>query len=282
MATAPITAVTNSATALGNLILVTPQTVIGYQPQNQTGQAYNAPPILFHYEGEQTATVESDITDHYTEDNTAIQDQIALKPVTITTQGFIGELNDLAPNAAFQAAQVAAAKLSIVGAYAPELSITAQLAYNEAFFAYQTAANLVNNAVSAYNSINGTPAGETVISGTGISSIPAQTQQQKYFQIFYGYWNSRTLFTLQTPWAIFTDMAIKSLRAIQSAETNVITDFEVTFKQIRYATILTEAFVSANTQTPLTQQSSAQVNTGTSSLSQNPVTFAPNATVSGQ
>lgn len=45
----------------------------------------------------------------------------------------------------------------------------------------------------------------------------------------------RTLFTIQTPWAIFEDMAILNLRAIQDESTRMITDFEVSFKQINIA-----------------------------------------------
>src|SRR6185312_8744514 len=96
-----LASITTAATALSNLILVNPQKTIGYQPQNapsNNGQtAQLGPSLLFHYEGEQTASLESDITDHYIENNTAIQDQIALKPVIITTHGFIGELNDIPP-----------------------------------------------------------------------------------------------------------------------------------------------------------------------------------------
>jgi len=87
---------TTSMTALSNLALVVPQVAglfassanpkntVGYQPQNPQnllGQIGGGQPaLLFHYEGEQRATIESDITDHYVEDNTAIQDQIALRP----------------------------------------------------------------------------------------------------------------------------------------------------------------------------------------------------------
>ena len=77
----------------------------------------------------------------------------------------------------------------------------------------------------------------TEIGSSGISSTgSAQNKQQLVFQRFYGYWRSRTLFKVQTPWAVFDNCAIKSLRAIQDAETNTITDFEVSFKVIRVAT----------------------------------------------
>ncbi len=230
---------TTAATSLSNLLLVSPQNTTGYQPQNPPNAggskslSQQPPSLLFHYEGEQTVALESDITDHFVENNTAIQDQIAVKPEMITTHGFIGELNDVAPS--FLAPlKFAADKLTAIGSYQPALSTTALLAYSEAFLLYQTASNVANTAVSAWNSLTG-QGGESVINEQGITLQSNQTKQQAMFQQFYGYWRNRTLFTVQTPWAIFQNMAIKSLRAIQDAETDVITDFEVTFKMIRTA-----------------------------------------------
>lgn len=279
MAVSALTSITNVAQALGNLILVTPQSVVGYQPQtpntvlNVGSPQYTQPAILFNYEGENTSQIESDITDHFVEDNTSVQDQISLKPVVITTQGFVGELNDVPPNQFFRAAQVAAQKLTALGAYAPQLSATALIAYNEALFAYQLANSLKTSAVATWSSVSGT-GGTSVISGNGIQAQPNQTQQQKYYQQFYGYWSSRTLFTVQTPWAIFTDMAILKLRALQSAETNVITDFEITFKQIRYAKVLSDTIDPANTQGRLIQQSGSVVNMGTSAVVPSDISFS--------
>lgn len=268
---------TTAATALSNLILVSPQKTVGYQPQNAPSwkKETSVPPpaILFNYEGEQSVALSSDITDHYIENNTAIQDQIALRPEIITTNGFIGELNDVAP-AALKPIQELAQKLVTIGAYTPQLSATAQLAYNEAFFAYQIGANLVNSAVSSWSSITGS-GGQSVINGSGINPQPNQTKQQIYFQQFYGYWKNRTLFTIQTPWAIFQDMAIQSLRAVQDAETRVITDFEVTFKLMRFATTLStpNTLNSNNFQGRGKYQSSSVVDLGTSALEPSSTSF---------
>lgn len=268
---------TTAATALSNLILVSPQKTVGYQPQNAPSwkKETSVPPpaILFNYEGEQSVALSSDITDHYIENNTAIQDQIALRPEIITTNGFIGELNDVAP-AALKPIQELAQKLVTIGAYTPQLSATAQLAYNEAFFAYQIGANLVNSAVSSWSSITGS-GGQSVINGSGINLQPNQTKQQIYFQQFYGYWKNRTLFTIQTPWAIFQDMAIQSLRAVQDAETRVITDFEVTFKLMRFATTLStpNTLNSNNFQGRGKYQSSSVVDLGTSALEPSSTSF---------
>ncbi len=273
-----ISSITSGISALSGLLVATPNTVSGYQPQNQpdaNGNVSNVnqpPSLLFHYEGEQTVTFESDITDHYIEDNTAIQDQISLKPVIITTHGFIGELNNVPPKA-LSFLRTAAGKLTVVSAYAPVLSSTALLAYNEAFFAYQNAASLANSAVSAWSSLTGS-GGENVIGSNGLgNSFNAQTgkvtggqnQQQTYFQQFFGYWQQRYLFTVQTPWAIFQNMAIQRLRAIQSEETKVITDFEVSFKMIRIAQTASNSQLSPVLQGRLANQASAIQNLGSSS-----------------
>lgn len=251
--------ITTAATALSNLVLVSPQATLGYQPGPNGGQNSGSvlsgltggllggpqpPALLFHYEGEQTVSLQSDITDHYVEDNTAIQDQWALKPERVTTHGFIGELNDISPKA-LQILKTLADKLTVINAYTPVLSTTALIAYDEAFLLYQVGANAVNAAVSAWSSINGTN-GENVISSNGLqpgafnpataSIANNQNKQQVAFQQFYGYWKSRTLFTVQTPWAVFQNMAIENVEAIQGEDTRMITDFKVTFKMIRTTT----------------------------------------------
>lgn len=50
--------------------------------------------FLFDIRGEESAEVSSEITDHYVEDNTAIQDQVALKPEIITVRGMVAELTN--------------------------------------------------------------------------------------------------------------------------------------------------------------------------------------------
>jgi hypothetical protein len=254
---AALSKVTTTATGLGNLLLVTPNTE-GIQPQAGPVDvpfseplpfgSIDPPKFLFNYEGEQTVLLESDITDHYVEDNTAVNDNIAIKPELITTHGFVGELNDIAPSI-LKPLQFAAEKLTVIDGYVPGLSVSALLAYNTAFQLYQTAGNLLNSVVSAW---------DTVFGGG------SQTKQQIAFAKFNGYWRNRTLFTVQTPWASFQNCAIKTLRAVQDADSKVITDFEITFKVIRFAkTITTNPFLG-NLQGRAVNQASGLVNLGTS------------------
>jgi hypothetical protein len=262
-----------ATTAIANLLVVSPSNTVGYQAilaQGQTnadGSAFtgaNPNPILFHYEGEQSLTSETDITDHYIEDNTAVQDQIALRPITISTHGFIGELNNVPPSA-LALLQTASQKLTAIGAYAPQLSSTATLAYNEAFFAYQTISNAANSLVSSWSSLSG--GGQNVVGANGITKGLNLNQQQTYFQQFFFYQQQRTAFTVQTPWAVFQNMYIWKLRPVQDAETNVITDFDVTFKMIRVASTTTGALSN----TPSTAKA-GQLNSQSSSLQNNGTT----------
>lgn len=272
---ADISSITSSITSISNLLMVSPQNTIGYQPQASGASTASGNPILFNYEGEQTATLESDITDHYVEDNTAIQDQIAIKPPVITTHGFIGELNDIAPFY-LQNLKTLANKLTVVSGYFPSLSVTALLAYNEAVFAANTALNVINSASDTIQSVAGVFTGgngQSVVSGNGqLSTSLGQNKQQAAFQQFYTYQTKKVLFTVQTPWAVFQNMAIKSLRAIQDAETRVITDFEVTFKMIRTASVITATPI-LDADGRLAFQGQTEKNLGNSSLSPSTTEF---------
>ena len=231
-------------TAFSNLLLVSPQSTVGYQPQNPLGLDGNPlpfpsvlPKFVFHYEGEQSTTIESEITDHFIETNSSIQDHIALKPIMITTKGYIGELNNVPPFL-LAIAQGIATRLTALTAYAPKQTIAAETAYAAAFFAYQTAANAVHTAISAVASLANLATGQsgiTTIEGAGTIKIATnQNKQQNAFQLFYGYWSTRQLFTVQTPWAVFQNCAILRMRAVQEEDTRVISGFEMTFKQMRF------------------------------------------------
>lgn len=223
--------VTNVARSIANVILVTPLQDQGIQPLAITASP-DAPsgtqdlsPILFDFQGEQSVDLSSDITDHYTEDNTALQDQIALRPEVIRTQGYISDLNDIVP-AALKPLQTAVVKLTPLTAYSPQLTLAAIRAYNAAVTGY----SLVKLGVAA------------AVSKWGGSSTQQNKQQAAYLR-FMGYWRERRLFKVQTPWCIFPFCAIQNIRAVQDESTRTITTFEVTFKVIRFARTVQSGFV---------------------------------------
>jgi hypothetical protein len=98
----------------------------------------------------------------------------------------------------------------------------------------------MNTAVSAWGALSGASS-NTVIGSSGIVSKGlGQNLQQAVFQQFYLYWRNRTLFTIQTPWAVFANMIIEELRAQQEESTRVITDFYISFKMMRFSTTFLE------------------------------------------
>lgn len=254
--------VTSGITALSNLILVSPQNA-GYQPAafvDANGVRHDQPKaFLFNYEGEQTYILQSDITDHYIEDNSAIQDQIALRPEMVTTSGFISELNDIPPYTVLSVLKTIADKLTIISAYTPELSIAARIAYNEAAFLYSIAKNAVNTA-------------QSVISAITPGAYP-QNKQQIAFQQFYQWWSNRVLFTIQTPWAVRSNMAIHTIRVIQDDTTKDISNFEITFKRMSFATTQQSFAFQPNTQGQLAAQSAPLTNNGTQTMTPSSVSF---------
>ncbi len=215
------TGITTGITSLNNLIFISPQNDIGYWAQSTPIAPGTPTPakrnvgLLFHYEGENTATLEADITDHFVESNNSISDQIAIKPDTITVQGFVGELTDYIPDVT-SIVNLVQSKLTVLTPYAPELTTSALININNAILAYQVLANTLSTVQQVFGEER------------------QKTKQQVYFARFYGWFYQRALFTVQTPWRIWENMAIKSLRAIQNADTRMITDFEITFKQINY------------------------------------------------
>ena len=223
-----------------SVALVTPQINLGYQPLNMNGQtpytnAVNPPALLFHYEGENVAHVQSDSTDHFIENNSAIQDQISLKPEQVQVHGFIGELNDIFPVSLPNNGQISAV-FPPVAAFVSQFTVAGQDTINQAAAAYRTEQSAQTTATSAWGALSGGNS-STVIGSSGIGDRGgSQGLQQIMFQQFYQYWRTRTLFRVQTPWAVFTNMVIMELRATQDESTRMITEFYVSFKMLRFAT----------------------------------------------
>lgn len=202
---------------IDNFILVSPDFNTGIQTSDENKT--NSAGFLFHVIGEESLNYQADITDHYVEDNATMQDHIAQKPLTILLSGYISELNNVVP-VELRTLKNIANKLELLGAYTPTITATALRAYNTADQVYRA----YKKTEDAY---------KTAIGGKG-----AVTKQAKAWNEFDTYFKNRTLFYVQTPWAKFKNMAIQTMRIVQSDTDKNSTDFEITFKQIRRASIL--------------------------------------------
>lgn len=186
--------------------------------------------LVFDVEGESIADLSADITDHYTEDNKALQDHIAIKPKRITLKGYQGEVIYGNPNNTIGFLQKAIQKLTAVSAYLPSLAAgTEQLI--ESIQANKLPDTTLSSAADLYGAV------KSLI--PVLNDCPRQASVYAYFKSLM---TQGILLSVQTPWEFMTNMAIESVIAIQAEGTKTITDFSVKLKEIRIAKTQTAAY----------------------------------------
>jgi len=176
--------------------------------------------FLFDVVANEDVSLDSEITDHYVEDNTAIQDHIALRPERFTVKGYAGEINDQYQGA-LKLTQQILDKVAVLATLAPQFATQAEQIYDLIRTGSGSIGEIVNSASSVYDIFK--------------QAITTATRQQAAFNFFYAMWRARQLCTVETPWNIFTDMAIEAVRGHQNEETKLISEFSVTFKKVRKA-----------------------------------------------
>lgn len=179
--------------------------------------------FVFDIVEDEVVELGSYITDHYVETGSPVQDHIALKPERITVRGLMGEYKHIISGKQ-SFLEKATQKLVTLSTYLTPLSNAANSIYNTlndtkslSDLSLESVGGLGMDLFKAYRDIN----------------IP-QNEQQKAFIYFEGLRNARTTFTIQTPFRYYTDMAIETIRARQAGNTVDLSNFEVTFKKIRY------------------------------------------------
>lgn len=187
--------------------------------------------FVFDVEDETAIDLTSDITDHYTENNTAIQDNIAVRPLSLTLSGFIGECvwrgqKDIST------LQKLAQKITTISAYLPVITASARQAYSSLTDTSQNNsqyfASTLNTAVDFYKTFR--------------TLNPPKTKQAQAFNYFRALQNARTKIGIDTPYSFLPNMVIERISAVQGGASKYISDFRVTFKQIRTVSTKTVKF----------------------------------------
>jgi hypothetical protein len=182
--------------------------------------------FLFTIPQEDTIDLSSDITDHWSENNRAIQDHIALRPEEITLRGLVGELvfSPPEPSSNQMVQSVTDARISDNGT-APEVSAFAADWWAQRTGTPTSAQAQAASTQSAY--------------GYYVSKVPQppnKTRQAQIFGYFYQLWLGRQVMTVETPFGIFTSMAIQSLSATQEEGSKWVSEFTIKFKRVRTVT----------------------------------------------
>lgn len=207
-----IIGITDNITDIVNTYIVTPE---GNKDMGING-------FIFDNKGEEIFECSSDITDHFIENNTTLQDHIALKPEIITVRGYVGELSSIPP-AKLADIQKQTDKLKTLSPYIPEITTQAAAVYNQIERGYKVYEKANDTAWDYFS-----PFDESVGS-MGLN------KQAKAFFFFYVYWQKRAIFNVQTPYALIPNMVISTMRVRQDETTKMISDFEIVFKKLNIA-----------------------------------------------
>lgn len=157
----------------------------------------------------------SDITDHYVEDGTAVQDNIVIQPVEFTISGFVGEqvFVDSLPNVTSKISE-ALSKLKPIAAFAPIVSNYSKAVVNASYFIENTISNFKNKIFFKDSS-------QKSKVQTVVAEKLAEMQE------------ARKLVTLSCDLGDFENMAIKSIR-LKQEDTTMQSDLVIELKQIRF------------------------------------------------
>lgn len=186
--------------------------------------------FVFDVEGQSTANLTAEVTDHYAENNSFLQDNIAVRPKQYILRGYVGELVDRVNTDGTSTIATLTQKLTEVNAMLPQLSAGVQQA--QGLFAgggFSSFGSAIDT-LTAADSLGGISS----LYGAVKNLLPA-TKQQAAFQFFKSLWMSKILVSLQTPFEFISSMAVINVIAIQQEPSNSIMDFAITLKEIRYA-----------------------------------------------
>lgn len=220
---------------------------------------YDSKCFVFDIKKEYKLNLNSDITDHYVEDNVAIQDHIGLKPIILEVTGSIGEITlseviDKEKNSRKIAGEIGVGetqnnakgnifnsvdsylgRMGSLSSFAPNIINQSLDIYNTAKFGYATVSKIIN-----LDKQDKVKSGFDYTEDYDEETIKI-TKQFSYIDWFKTQWWNRASFTIVTPYGVLTDMYIMDLSASQPENTRYVTNLNIKFKQIRKAIVVRKA-----------------------------------------
>ena len=175
--------------------------------------------LIFDLPETESLQLKAQITEHFVEDNSAMQDHIAISPRSITLTGKVAELV-LTKSEIQKYAESVITKLAALGILAPGMS--------------QSAAKLLAQYQRTEQAIKQTLA-QLKNAAALFSGEPAKNKQQEYYAQISGMFYGRGLFSVETPWCTLKNMAIESVSFEQDESTKDWSSVTVNLKEIQLA-----------------------------------------------
>ena len=202
-------------------------------------------------------TIENSITDYYAEDNSSLQDNIALRPLKFTINGIVAEkFQDVRVSTSI-AGTMANALMPVlslmpnVSSFVLEQSFVIEAMVGQLMETLETGSRIVDQLIGTNNESSDT---ETDL-----------TNQQKAFIFFYSAYKARELFEVALPFCTLNNCAIENVEITQPAETASFSELKISFKQMNFAS--TQSTVGSTSIARRQVQDSATPATNLSNLS---------------
>lgn len=234
----------------------------GSTPQGELIEENSKPFQLIKYffdvVNDDTVTYNAQITDNWIESNSAIQDHIALQPVTITMRGLCGELvydakqaeldyeSELAQAKTrnsqytiiwkygdFKGIEDVDGKLVAIGKIAPPLSNITEMAQNN-WELLNIQNQKASKIVDAFKNRNNKTMAQQMNNYNGLSTNARQSRLKQVGDEFKKAILGRKSFTVNTPFGTFENMYLQTV-TLHQGEEDYIGDIDITLKQIRFA-----------------------------------------------
>lgn len=234
----------------------------GSTPQGELIEENSKPFQLIKYffdvVNDDTVTYNAQITDNWIESNSAIQDHIALQPVTITMRGLCGELvydakqaeldyeSELAQAKTrnsqytiiwkygdFKGIEDVDGKLVAIGKIAPPLSNITEMAQNN-WELLNIQNQKASKIVDAFKNRNNKTMAQQMNNYNGLSTNARQSRLRQVGDEFKKAILGRKSFTVNTPFGTFENMYLQTV-TLHQGEEDYIGDIDITLKQIRFA-----------------------------------------------
>jgi hypothetical protein len=179
--------------------------------------------FIFDVPGEDSIVLNSDITDHYAENNSFVNDHVVLRPIEITLSGYMGPLSYKPPQGVRGALRTLNSRLEEVDGYLGDRTPGFVQESQQVINRVERGLSTINRVLSQGRNIVGLFAGEDV------NNDP----QRVAFRTLVALRNSRQIVSIQTPWAFFDGYIIKNVGFTQGEESEFISDIRVTLKEFR-------------------------------------------------
>lgn len=165
--------------------------------------------------GEQTLTYTSDVTDHYSESNSAIQDNISKPPAVYNIKGYVGELYYYNEPSQQGELQFLTSKLTPIATFLPSQSVGLRQA-QDTFLRVAQITDTVDNFWKR-----------------ALELSPTQNHQQQVYNALKTLRDERIPINVTSPWNDLKGFIIIELTFSQNSTTREMTEINITLKEYK-------------------------------------------------